>query len=477
MPFNRGLEFMFWIAFFLPALPVTLGWILLLDPSYGLVNSALDTFGLGPLNIYSFWGIVWVHVAGSSIAAKVMLLTPAFRMLDASFEEASRISGAGTFTTIRRIVAPSLTPVIAVVLLLSIIHALQWFEVEAILGPPFRFSVFSTQIFSLIRRAVPDYPAAMAIGTVMLAALAPLILLQRWVSRRRSYTTLGARFTPQKHRLGRWRVPAFILLVVVALTVTVVPVSLLVVGTFMKLFGFFSIPEPWTVSHWQEVLRDPIFLDSVVDTLIVGFGTVAVGVTMFTVVAYVLVRSRFRGGAALEFISWLPSVLPGIILGVGILRFFVAVPLVQALYGTTLVLIAAISITTLTTGTQITKASLTQLGVELEEAARVGGGAWHQVIRRIVLPLITPSLLAVAAMTFIAGASDVSTTVLLATSDTRTLALLQLNLMIVGSYERAAVVGVVVVALTTGIAILARWMGLRVAVQDEAGVRQEVADR
>src|SRR5262245_15045339 len=41
MPFNRGLEFMFWIAFFLPALPVTLGWILLLDPSYGLVNSAL----------------------------------------------------------------------------------------------------------------------------------------------------------------------------------------------------------------------------------------------------------------------------------------------------------------------------------------------------------------------------------------------------------------------------------------------------
>ena len=80
------LEFFFWLSFFLPALPETMGWILLLDPKYGLLNQGL--IGLGvvnqPLfNIYSFWGIVWAHMGGT-VSVKVMLLAPAFRNLDAA---------------------------------------------------------------------------------------------------------------------------------------------------------------------------------------------------------------------------------------------------------------------------------------------------------------------------------------------------------------------------------------------------------
>jgi len=91
VPAGHWLEFMFWVAFFLPALPVTLGWILLLDPQYGLINQLLHFLpflqpGHGPLNIYSFWGIVWAHFAGGTLAIKVMLLTPAFRNMDSSLE-------------------------------------------------------------------------------------------------------------------------------------------------------------------------------------------------------------------------------------------------------------------------------------------------------------------------------------------------------------------------------------------------------
>ena len=65
LPGRRWIEFAFWAAFFLPPLTVTLSWILLLDPEYGLINTALAALpfvGKGPFNIYSFWGIVWVHV-------------------------------------------------------------------------------------------------------------------------------------------------------------------------------------------------------------------------------------------------------------------------------------------------------------------------------------------------------------------------------------------------------------------------------
>ena len=68
IPMKGTLEFFFWLSFFLPALPETMGWILLLDPKYGLLNQGL--IGLGvisqPLfNIYSFWGIVWAHLGGT----------------------------------------------------------------------------------------------------------------------------------------------------------------------------------------------------------------------------------------------------------------------------------------------------------------------------------------------------------------------------------------------------------------------------
>jgi iron(III) transport system permease protein len=75
VPYARTLEFLFWLGFFLPPLPVTMGWILLLDPDYGVLNqwiAHLPFVTKGPFNIYSFWGIVWAHLTTSTIAAEVM---------------------------------------------------------------------------------------------------------------------------------------------------------------------------------------------------------------------------------------------------------------------------------------------------------------------------------------------------------------------------------------------------------------------
>jgi iron(III) transport system permease protein len=93
MPGRSWIELLCWLGIFLPQLPLTLGWILLLDPRYGLVNATLNQAGLteGSLfNIYSFWGIVWVHLASSSIYYKVVLLLPVFRRVGAALEEAAR---------------------------------------------------------------------------------------------------------------------------------------------------------------------------------------------------------------------------------------------------------------------------------------------------------------------------------------------------------------------------------------------------
>src|SRR2546425_2151912 len=210
LPGRNWIEFAFWAAFFLPTLTVTLSWILLLDPDYGLINTGLaklPVIGKGPFDIYSFWGIVWIHVITGSLTVKVILLTPAFRNMNAAFEEASRVAGAGTTRTALSITIPVMAPVVMSVFLLGTMVSLQTFEVEQVLGVPFRFFVFSTMIYDLLVTRVPRYDAATALAVVTLAAMLPLVVAQQWLTRGRRYTTLTGQFQNQPHRLRRWPGP------------------------------------------------------------------------------------------------------------------------------------------------------------------------------------------------------------------------------------------------------------------------------
>jgi len=343
-----------------------------------------------------------------------------------------------------------------IVLVLAIIFGLRQFEVEAVLGPPKDIFIFSTKIYRLINRDPPLFNSAMALSTVMLAVLVPLILLQRWLTGRRSYAIVSGRLQTAKLGLRRWRVPALLLVLGIATITTIVPSAFLLLGTFMKLFGFFNVASPWTVEHWAAVFRDPIMLKSLRNTLTLAFGAAAAGVLVCGVVGYVVIRTPYRGRGGLDFISWLPSTLPGIILSLGLLWLFLASPLLKPLYGSMAALIIASVIASLTLGTQVIKSNLVQYGAELEEVARISGGSWWQTYRKVMLPLTTPVLLLVAAMSFVLAARDLATVSLLATSDTRPLSLLQLDFMTEGRYEAAAVVGVLVVVITTGVALTAR---------------------
>ena len=95
-------------------------------------------------------------------------MTPAFRRMDASMEEASRMSGASALTTMVRITVPAMTPVIIVVFLLSVIRIFSSFEIELLLGVPWGFYVYSTKIVDLARQEPPLVNQAAALGSVIL---------------------------------------------------------------------------------------------------------------------------------------------------------------------------------------------------------------------------------------------------------------------------------------------------------------------
>jgi iron(III) transport system permease protein len=468
IPMKGTLEFFFWLSFFLPALPETMGWILLLDPKYGLLNQWLMSLGISqPLfNIYSFWGIVWAHMGGT-VSVKVMLLAPAFRNLDAAFEEASKISGASGWHTFFHIVIPVMMPAILVTTILGIIRSLEAFEIELLLGTPIGLQVYSTKIHELVTWEPPQFAPAMALSTVFLGVLLLMVALQRRYTAHRNYETITGRgFSIRPTPLGRWRYPAFAMVLFFAVVVTLVPTALLLIGTFMKLFGFFNIVEPWTLENWRATLNDPVLLRSLWNTLAIGAGSGLVGVLFFAFIAYVIVKTRYSGRWLLDFLSWLPWSIPGILLGVALLWTFLQTRIFLPIYGTIYLLMIAMVIKSMPFGTQMIKSVLIQLGSDLEEASKVCGGTWFHTFKRVILPLTMPALITVGLVGFISAARDISTVVLLGSGKSRTLSLLMLDFAAGAEFEKATVVAVIIVAMVVGAALIARGLGGQVGVRE-----------
>ena len=469
IPMKGLLEFFFWLSFFLPALPETMGWILLLDPKYGLLNQGLMGLGIVSqplLNIYSFWGIIWAHLGGT-VSVKVMLLAPAFRNLDAALEESSRISGASGWHTFFHIIIPVMAPAILVTMILGMIRSLEAFEIELLLGTPIGLQVYSTKIHELVTWEPPQFAPAMALSTLFLGLLLFMVALQRQYIGKRVYTTVTGRgFSMRPTQLGRWRYPAFALVLTFALVITVIPTTLLVMGTFMKLFGFFNIADPWTLENWRATFSDPVLFRSIWNTLAVGLGSGVIGVFFYAFIAYMVVKTRHRGRWLLDFLSWLPWSIPGILLGMALLWTFLQTKIFLPIYGTVYLLMIAMVIKSMPFGTQMIKSVLLQLGNDLEEASKVCGGTWFDSFRRVVMPLIMPALITVGLVGFISAARDISTVVLLGSGKSRTLSLLMLDFAAGAEFEKATVVAVMVVGLVVIAALIARVLGGQVGVRE-----------
>jgi iron(III) transport system permease protein len=475
IPYSHTLEFLFWVSYMVPSLPTTIAWITLLDPDVGMINVALKKlFQLdqGPFNIFSVPGIVWANLMGHGISIKVMLLTPAFRNMDATLEEAARVGGAGNLRTLFRVTLPLMIAPMVMVFALQLLRVFQSFETEYLLGLPFGFFVYSTKIFALIRNQVPNYGEATVLASITLIMIAMIIPLQRWILERRRYTTITGNFRPGLIDLRAWNYVAFTVIALLLIFLTVGPLAILVLGSFMQRIGYFVLG--FTLDHWRFVLTDPVFVKALRTTLVLAGSAAVMSPLLFSVIAYVLVRTRLPGRVALDAMIWSAGAIPGILAGLGLLWVFIGTPLLSFLFGTIWALIIVVMLQGKTTGVNIMKGVFVQVGADMEEAARVSGAGWIRTYFRIWLPLLMPTLILLSVMNFVSAAGATSSIILLASRDTMTLSLMALELSstAVNNREAASIISIFIIAFTMTGALFIRYFGLRLGVRHDvpAGV-------
>ena len=121
--------------------------------------------------------------------------------------------------------------------------------------------------------------------------------------------------------------------------------------------------------NWIAVLKDPISLLSLKNSLLLGIGGASLGTLLSIFVAYIIVKVRTWGSGLLEFLSFLSFSFPGIVIGVGFMWLFVRTPLYASIW----VLLIGYIATYLPYGVRPLTSAFIQLHNHLEESSRVCG--------------------------------------------------------------------------------------------------------
>jgi iron(III) transport system permease protein len=452
------------VPMMIPHLLFAVSWALLLNPSNGMFNLALvEALSLdhAPFDVYTLAGMILVEgLLDMPIA--YLIIAPAMGAFDVALEESSRVCGGGPWRTLLRITLPVLRPAILASFILGLVRSLASFAVPLVIGMPGRVDVLATYLYQMIATGfATDYGKAAALGMSVLSASIALIVLYRALTAEseKFVTVTGRGYRPGVIALGRWRMPLFGLVAIISLVMIVLPVAVLLYTSFVP---YTMVPSArafasMSLKHWIDVLSDPLSIVSLRNSVILGVGGATLGVALSVFVAYVIVRVRSRAAGLLESLSYLSFSFPGIVIGVGFMWLFVQTPL----YATLWALLIGYIATYLPYGIRPLASAFVQVHPHLEESSLVCGASGLTTLRRIVIPLLVPGIVSAWILLASMFVRELTLSVVLSRPGTEVLAVQILRYADDGLWGKLAALGIVMIAISTGLVLLATAAGAR----------------
>jgi sulfate transport system permease protein len=151
---------------------------------------------------------------------------------------------------------------------------------------------------------------------------------------------------------------------------------------------------------WHAVTR-PAAIDALELTVVASLIVAVVNAVMGTLIAWVLVRDRFRGRRAIDLVIDIPFALPTIVAGLVLLSVYgTNSPVGINLFGTQRGIVFALLFVTMPFVVRSVQPVLLALDPEAEQAAACLGASPLTIFRRIVLPMLLPAIASGAALAF-----------------------------------------------------------------------------
>lgn len=369
----------------------------------GILQDMLVPLGITRLpSVYGFFG-AFVVLTLLSYPYILLSVRVAYRRLDPSLVEAARSLGYTPRQAFWRVTLPHLRPAIVAGGLLVALYVLRDFGAVSML----RYNTFTRIIF--VQYQSFSSRSAVAVLSLVLIAMTMLLLYLDLRTRGRGRyerQSAGCAREAAPVKLGMWKWPA-----------------LAFIGTIV----FFSLILPALgLSYW--LLRGVAGGEALASLWEPALGSVsAAGIAAVVTViaalpvAILSVRRNTRLSQAVERITYAGFALPGIVIALALVFF--GINYARPLYQTLPLLVGAYVILFIPQAIGTARTSLLQVSSHLEEAGRSLGRTKIAVFRHVTLPLVTPGILAGAALVFLTVMKELPATLILSPLGFRTLSM------------------------------------------------------
>jgi iron(III) transport system permease protein len=400
-----------------PPFVIGLALILLFGRSGAVTSLLADLFGLPRTR--------WLYGLPGVFLAQVLAFTPiAFLVLigvvqgiSPSLEEAAQTLRARRWTTFRTVSWPLMRPGIANAFLLGFVESMADFGNPLVLAG--NYEVLSIKVFFAVVGAAHDQGRAAVLALILLAfTLAAFYAQQRWLGRRAYTTVTGKGDAGLPAPLPRWLAGLCYVVTVGWTLFTLLIYAMIVAGGFVRSMGRDYTP---TLQHYatgfsvEATERGLHFTGAAWDSFWTTLQISAIAAPLTALIglltAYLLARQTFAGKRVFEFSTLLSFAIPGTVIGVSYILAF-NVPPVE-LTGTGIILVICFVFRNMPVGVRSGIATLSQIDPSLDEASLTLGARSYTTVRRVVLPLLRPAVVAALVYSFVRAMTAVSAVIFL----------------------------------------------------------------
>jgi len=454
----------------IPGVIITISWILTASPSIGVLNHIINALTGVPrfLNIYSFWGMVWVQSLEMTPLA-YLLMSAAMKSIDPRLEEASAIAGAGTWPTFRRVTLPLILPAAAAAALLLIIQTVESFEVPLLLGGRARVAVYTTQVYFNTSRTPTDWGLSSTYSIVLLfLSMALLYVYFQLVRHGERYQTItGKDYRPRRIDLGGWKYLTCALSLVLVFFITGLPFLTMLYASLLPRFRppTAEVLETLTLINYKTLFSEGSYaLKPLWNSTLLGVSSASIVMLLVAAISYFVHKTRLGGRKILDFLAFAPIALPSVVLGSAFLWLYLLVPL--PIIGTLSIIGLAYLTRYLPFALRFVSTSMVQIHTELEEAAAVAGGGWWRNFYHIYLPLLRPGLMAGWFWVMVHAYRELTISLMLARSSNRTASVIIFDLWSNGSFQQLSAFGVLMFTILIILVSIAQNVSARYGIQE-----------
>ncbi len=438
------------VPLLVPSIGMAIGWIFLASPDSGFLNGPLvalfpDGF---QFDIFTWPGLIFV-VTLNLVPYVYLIMSSALRNLDSSLEEASSISGAGLGRTLWRISIPATRQALAGAALLTVIVGLALFSVPSVIGASANIDIFSVRIIRLVKQTFPaDVGGAAVLGLFLFGVIASIFYVYQRISSTGHFATIGGKtFRTALVSLGRWKWVARALVLLYILLASVLPIAALVIVAVQPYWTPKIDPSVFTTDHFAMIfnvksLSDSLRNSTLLAAIVGGLSTaIAVAITIFSRNLAPRMRGIVRG------VMKMPSAVSAVVLGLSFLVAFAGPPF--SLSGTFVILGLAYFVLFLPEVSIAAESASSQIGRDLEEAARVSGASHLRASVTIVWRLMLPAALRGWALIFVLIIGELASATLLSGLKTPVVGAVILQIWDSGGFGQLAALAATITAVST----------------------------